>query len=56
MDRHVYAWNGADSNPDAPGGAGQVDGFPVLVVDPAKVASVDPDDPCDHLRRRREPA
>ena len=23
MDRHVYAWNGADSNPDAPGGAGR---------------------------------
>jgi hypothetical protein len=33
MDRHVYAWH-------ADGGA--VAGFPVLVVDPAKVATVDP--------------
>ena len=33
MDRHVYAWH-ADGTPVA--------GFPVLVVDPAKTASVDP--------------
>ena len=33
MDRHVYAWH-ADGTPVA--------GFPVLVVDPAKVQSVDP--------------
>jgi hypothetical protein len=34
MDRHVYAWH----HDGAP-----VDGFPVLVVDPTKVAAVDPD-------------
>ena len=34
MDRHVYAWH-HDGAPVA--------GFPVLVVDPAKVAAVDPD-------------
>lgn len=33
MDRHVYAWHG-DGAP--------VDGFPVLVIEPAKVAAVDP--------------
>lgn len=33
MDRHVYAWHG-DGTP--------VDGFPVLVVDPARTAAVDP--------------
>ncbi|MGI9019278.1 MAG: calcium-binding protein, partial [Solirubrobacterales bacterium] len=33
LDRHVYAWN-HDGTP--------VDGYPVLVVDPTKVASVDP--------------
>jgi hypothetical protein len=33
MDRHLYAWN-HDGSP--------VPGFPVLVVDPSKVASVDP--------------
>ncbi|MCZ7534941.1 MAG: hypothetical protein M5T61_02650 [Acidimicrobiia bacterium] len=32
MDRHVYAWND-DGTP--------VEGFPVLVVDPAKVAAID---------------
>ncbi len=42
MDRHVYAWSGQDSDPTSPGGADPVDGYPVLVVDPAKVASVDP--------------
>ncbi len=42
MDRHVYAWEVDDSDPHAPGGAKQVAGFPVLVVDPAKVQSVDP--------------
>ncbi len=42
MDRHLYAWDPADSAPDAPGGADQLDGYPVLVVDPAKVESVDP--------------
>jgi hypothetical protein len=42
MDRHVYAWSASDSDAGAPGGADPVDGFPVLVVDPAKVASVDP--------------
>ncbi len=34
MDRHVYAWNRNGS---------QVSGFPVLVVDTGKVASIDPD-------------
>ena len=34
MDRHVYAWH-HDGTP--------VDGFPVLLVDPAKVAAVDPE-------------
>ncbi|TML27738.1 MAG: VCBS repeat-containing protein, partial [Actinobacteria bacterium] len=33
MDRHLYAWH-ADGSP--------VDGFPVLVVDRSKVASIDP--------------
>ena len=33
MDRHVYAWN--------PGNGSAVPGFPTLVVDPAKVASID---------------
>src|SRR4029079_9239962 len=33
MDRHLYAWH-RNGNP--------VDGFPVLVVDPAKVDSIDP--------------
>jgi len=33
MDRHVYAWH-ADGSPVA--------GFPVLVVDPAKVATIEP--------------
>ena len=42
MDRHVYAWSGIDSDPAAPGGAPAAAGFPVLVVDPAKVAAVDP--------------
>ncbi len=43
MDRHVYAWSGTDAGPHDPGGAPAAPGFPVLVVDPAKVASVDPD-------------
>jgi len=43
MDRHVYAWEGDDPDPDAPGGAAAAPGYPVLVVDPAKVAAVDPD-------------
>ena len=42
MDRHLYAWDAQDSSPGAPGGAAQLDGYPVLVVDPAKVASVAP--------------
>ena len=42
MDRHVYAWRSADSTPAAPGGAAQVAGYPVLVVDPAKVESIAP--------------
>ncbi len=44
MDRHVYAWDTEDSSPGAPGGAEDVQGFPMLVVDPAKVAAggVDP--------------
>ncbi|HET6829718.1 MAG TPA: calcium-binding protein, partial [Solirubrobacterales bacterium] len=42
MDRHVYAWEASDSGPDAPGGAADAPGYPVLVVDPAKVGSVDP--------------
>ena len=33
MDRHLYAWH-ADGSP--------VDGFPTIVVDPSKVASIDP--------------
>lgn len=41
MDRHVYAWDTNDASPTEPGGARPVDGFPVLVVDPSKVASVD---------------
>ncbi len=40
MDRHLYAWSANDGNPDAPGGAADVSGFPVLVVDPEKVAAV----------------
>ncbi len=42
MDRHVYAWKAEDSDPGAPGGAADSPGYPVLVVDPGKVASVDP--------------
>ena len=42
MDRHVYAWDGHDSDPGAAGGAAEQPGFPVLVVDPAKVQSIDP--------------
>jgi len=42
MDRHLYAWETADASPNAPGGAAQVPGYPLLVVDPAKVASVAP--------------
>jgi hypothetical protein len=42
MDRHVYAWSSDDSDPGAPGGAADAPGYPVLVVDPAKVAAVDP--------------
>ena len=42
MDRHVYAWSADDSDPAAPGGAADAPGYPVLVVDPAKVGSVDP--------------
>lgn len=42
MDRHVYAWEANDTNPGSPGGAAQVQGFPVLVVDPGKVQSIDP--------------
>jgi hypothetical protein len=41
MDRHVYAWRTADSNPSQPGGASDLPGFPVLVVDPTKVQSID---------------
>ncbi len=42
MDRHLYAWRTADQHPDRPGGAAQLPGFPVLVVDPSKVQSIDP--------------
>jgi len=42
MDRHLYAWEAADSSPNAPGGAARVPGYPLLVVDPKKVASVAP--------------
>jgi hypothetical protein len=42
MDRHVYAWSTEDSAPNQPGGAADVPGFPVLVVDPSKVQSIDP--------------
>ena len=38
MDRHLYAWETSDSSPGAPGGAKRLAGYPVLVVDPAKVA------------------
>ncbi|GIK77928.1 MAG: hypothetical protein BroJett022_16180 [Actinomycetes bacterium] len=41
MDRHVYAWEADDADPGAPGGAADAPGYPVLVVDPDKVASVD---------------
>jgi hypothetical protein len=41
MDRHLYAWRINDGAPAAPGGAADVAGFPVLVVDPAKVSSID---------------
>ena len=53
MDRHVYAWSADDSDPSAPGGADAAPGFPVLVVDPAKVASVDPDTHAVTFTRRR---
>jgi hypothetical protein len=42
MDRHLYAWRTDDADPGAPGGAAGVEGFPTLVVDPAKVESIDP--------------
>src|SRR6266545_2774206 len=42
MDRHVYAWHTADSDAAHPGGASQVSGFPILVVDPSKVQAIDP--------------
>lgn len=42
MDRHVYAWNG-DGSP--------VPGFPLLVVDPDKVADEAPADPTTHMVR-----
>jgi hypothetical protein len=42
MDRHVYAWSSDDSDPDNPGGAADMPGFPLLVVDPSKVQSIDP--------------
>jgi hypothetical protein len=42
MDRHVYAWETNDSSPNAPGGAENVQGFPVLVVDPGKLGSIHP--------------
>lgn len=38
MDRHLYAWETSDRRPRAPGGAEQLEGYPVLVVDPTKVA------------------
>jgi Subtilase family len=41
MDRHLYAWQADDPHPQVPGGASREQGFPVLVVDPSKVASVD---------------
>jgi hypothetical protein len=43
MDRHVYAWETNDSDPSSPDGAPQASGFPVLVVDPSKVLSIDRD-------------
>ncbi len=42
MDRHLYAWDLDDSDPSGRGGADEVAGFPVLVVDPSKVQSIDP--------------
>ncbi|MCB0874781.1 MAG: hypothetical protein KDB46_01140 [Solirubrobacterales bacterium] len=42
MDRHVYAWEADDADPANPGGAPDAPGYPILVVDPAKVDSVDP--------------
>jgi hypothetical protein len=34
MDRHLYAWHGADGS--------DVNGFPVEVIDPSKITSIDP--------------
>ncbi|HEX6460777.1 MAG TPA: S8 family serine peptidase [Thermoleophilaceae bacterium] len=34
MDRHVYAWHGSDGS--------DVSGFPVEVIDPSKITSIDP--------------
>jgi hypothetical protein len=48
MDRHVYAWETDDSDPGAPGGAAKSHGYPILVVDPAKLASSNPIDPQTH--------
>ncbi|MGH2820210.1 MAG: FG-GAP repeat domain-containing protein, partial [Actinomycetota bacterium] len=42
MDRHVYAWEANDPIPGSPGGANQLSGYPMLVVDPIKVDSIDP--------------
>ena len=39
MDRHLYAWDDDDSSPNSPGGAQQSSGYPVLVVDPDKLAT-----------------
>jgi len=47
MDRHMYAWH-ADGS--------QVKGFPVLVVDPAKVDSVDPRSHVVHFKSSAGPA
>ena len=41
MDRHVYAWRSDDDRPGRPGGAADVGGFPLLVVDPSKVETID---------------
>ena len=45
MDRHLYAWSSDDPTPGSSGGGGADDmpGFPLLVVDRTKVAGTDPD-------------
>jgi RTX calcium-binding nonapeptide repeat (4 copies) len=55
MDRHVYAWSSDDSDSTGPGGAASAPGYPVLVVDPAKVDSIDPDTHAISFRSDADP-